>query len=201
VATSAFAPGRRADRFVQRSARGGARRFQRRNRLAVDGIVNPEDETIQALERESFGREDADERRREAACVQNRVRLANLRVEIDEASGDLEAASTTVVALSEEADRRNARHDLQLAIMVISNAFPAARAIRAGLGIVAVLREFARGAVPDIPQLTAAWQEAGDLAERFESATQNLEFQNAHLTYLLKKIREVLQTKTALHCA
>jgi len=88
------------------------RRFQRRNRLAVDGIVTPEDETIQAIERESFGREDAEERRREAACVQNRVRLDNLQLEIDEATGDLEAASTTVVALSEEADRLKTQHAL-----------------------------------------------------------------------------------------
>ena len=94
------------------------RRFQRRNRLAADGIVNPEDETIKALERESFGREDAEERRREAACVQNRVRLDNLQIQIDQGTERLEAANATVVALSEEAESLDTRHALQLAITV-----------------------------------------------------------------------------------
>lgn len=174
------------------------RRFQRRNRLAVDGIVNPADETIQALERASFGREDADERRREAACVQNRVRLDNLQIEIYEATGDLEAASTTAVALSEEADRLNTRHALQLAIAAIPAGAAAAVVIRLGRGIVAALRAFVDAV--DLAGLRDVQDEADDLADRFDRAIEEFEFRLDELQRLQEERRELVQAREALGC-
>lgn len=177
-----------------------ARRFQRRNRLAVDGIVNPDGETLRELEGESFGAEDGDERRREAPCVQNRVDLDNLEIAIDEAQDKLEAANARVVELSETAARFNFQHDLQLAISAISAVISATAAGRAAGSIVAALRAFVRSAGDSAGQFTTLRSEADALADRFDDAIGNFEFRLQELQRLQDEWREMRQARAELGC-
>lgn len=174
------------------------RRFQRRRGLFDDGIVEPDGETFDALEDEVFVGDGADERRDEARCAQLRVHLANLEMDIDQATSELEAADAALVALSEEAESLNAEHELRLKIMAITMLVPGMAAIRAGRGIIAALREFASGS--DLPGLLEVQAEAGDIADRFDDAIYEFELRLENLQRLQEEERQLRQELEALGC-
>ena len=175
-------------------------RFQRRNGLARDGIVEPDGETIVALERESFAGDDDDQRQREVDCVQNRVDLDNLQNQIERQHARVLEADERVRGLSSEAEELLAVHDAQLLATFGVPLLAGLNAVRLEAAALSALRQFVRS----VGDSSGSLQIAGDRAEQIIapllSALDELETRLAELDQMQVERQNLESRRRELGC-
>jgi hypothetical protein len=178
------------------------RTLQRERGLRVDGLLEPEGETLTALRHEvEQGGADPGDTAESVACARLAIELGNLDLAIRDAGRQVAERNHVVIRLAAEVRELRRRHRVQIVgEVLISAGIRAGEAVVRGRGLVQALRAFVSSMVDNSPNLLVAQEEARILANELESAVNDLQVAVEHLRRAQHEFNALRQRKTELGC-
>ena len=178
------------------------RALQREHGLRVDGLLEPEGETLLALRHEvERGGADPGDTAENVTCARLAIELGNLDLAIRDASRQVAERNHVVIRLAAEVSELRRRHRVQIVgEVIISAGIRAGEAVVRGRGLVRALRAFVGSMVDSTPGLLTAQEEARILANELESAVNDLQVAVEHLRQAQQEFNALRQRRTELGC-